>query len=138
MKEESGSRAGSGVGSGSIQIINQSGSGRPKNLRIGTLVHWLFIYVKGMYSERRGPRIDLLPSDLDTFFRFGCLMPLFLYFFFIFLLQHIHSYSHSLITFAEALLHMFIAASSEGGTSLGCRADIRTRACLTASQRTTI
>jgi len=66
---------------------------------------------------------------------FGGLMPLFLYIF-LFLLQYIHSYNHSLITFAEALLHIFIAAGSVGGTSLGCRAEIRTRACLTASQRT--
>ena len=65
-------------------------------------------------------------------------MPLFLYIFFIFLLHYIHSYNHSLITFAEALLHIFIAAGSVGGTSLGCRDEIRTRACLTASQRTTI
>jgi hypothetical protein len=32
-------------------------------------------------------------------------MPLFLYIF-IFLLQYIHSYNHSLISFAEALLHI--------------------------------
>ncbi len=63
-------------------------------------------------------------------------MPLFLCIFII-LLQYIHSYNHLLITFAEALLHIFIAAGSVGGTSLGCRAEIRTRACLTASQRTT-
>ncbi len=35
-------------------------------------------------------------------------MPLFLYIY-----SYIHSYNHSLITFAEALLHIFIAA---GGT----------------------
>jgi hypothetical protein len=63
-------------------------------------------------------------------------MPLFLYIF-ICLLQYIHSYNHSRITIAEALLHIFIAAGSVGGTSLGCRDEIRTRACLTASQRTT-
>jgi hypothetical protein len=40
-------------------------------------------------------------------------------------------------TFAEALLHNFTAVGSVGGTSLGCRAEIRTRACLTASQRAT-
>jgi hypothetical protein len=65
-----------------------------------------------------------------------CWTTLFLYIF-IFLLQYIDSYNHSLITVAEALLHVFIAAGSVGGTSLGCRAEIRTRACLTASQRTT-
>ncbi len=55
-------------------------------------------------------------------------MPLFL-FISIFLLQYnIYSYNHSLITFAEALLHIFIAAGSVGWTSLGCRAEIRTRA----------
>ncbi len=63
-------------------------------------------------------------------------MTLFLYIF-IFLLQYIHSYNHLLITFAEALLHIFMAADSVGGTSLVCRAEIRTRARLTASQRTT-
>ncbi len=57
---------------------------------------------------------------------------------FIFLLQYIHSYNHSLITFAGALLHVFIALGSVGGTSLGCQAEIRTQECLTASQRTTI
>jgi hypothetical protein len=46
-------------------------------------------------------------------------------------------YNHSLITFAEALLNVFIVVGSVVGTSLGCRAEIRTRACLTASQRTT-
>jgi hypothetical protein len=55
---------------------------------------------------------------------------------FIFLLDYIHSSNHSLITFAEALFHIFTAAGSVGGTFLGCRADIRTRACHTASQRT--
>ncbi len=40
-------------------------------------------------------------------------------FIFIFLLQYIHSYNHSLITFAEALLHIFIAAGSVDWTSLG-------------------
>ncbi len=62
-------------------------------------------------------------------------MPLFKYIY-IFLLQYIHSYNHSLITFAEGLFHIFKAAGSVGGTSLGCRAEIRTQACLTASQRT--
>jgi hypothetical protein len=38
-------------------------------------------------------------------------MPLFLYIY-IFLLQYIHSYNHSLITFAETLLHIFLAAGS--------------------------
>jgi hypothetical protein len=42
---------------------------------------------------------------------------LFVYFF-IFLLQYIHLYNHSNITFAEVLLHIFIAAGSVGGTSL--------------------
>ncbi len=62
-------------------------------------------------------------------------MRLFL-FILIFLLQYIHSYNHSLITFAEALHHIFIAAGLVGGTSKGCRAEIRTRPCLTTSQRT--
>jgi len=67
----------------------------------------------------------------------GFIYYLFFFLIFIFQLQTIHSYNHPLITFAEALLHIFIAAGSVGGTSLGCRAEIRTRACLTASQRTT-
>jgi hypothetical protein len=50
-------------------------------------------------------------------------MPLFLYILII-LLQYIHSDNHSLITFAEALLHVFIAAGSVGGTSLGCRFEL--------------
>jgi hypothetical protein len=60
---------------------------------------------------------EFLGSDLLVWF--GGLMPLFLYIF-IFLLQYIHSYYHSLITFAEALLHIFIAAGSVGGTSQIC------------------
>jgi hypothetical protein len=40
-------------------------------------------------------------------------MPLFLYIF-LFLLQYVHSYNHSLITFADALLHIFIAAPPWG------------------------
>ncbi len=54
----------------------------------------------------------------------------------VFLLFCYNAYNHLLIPFAEAL-HIFIAAGSVGGTSLWCRAEIRTRACLTASQRTT-
>ncbi len=57
---------------------------------------------------------------------------------FIFLSQYIHSYNHSIISFAEAHPHIFTAAGSVGGTSLGCRVENRTRACLAASQRTTI
>jgi hypothetical protein len=38
---------------------------------------------------------------------------------FIFLLQYIHSYNHSLITFAEAHFHIFTAAGSVGGTTWG-------------------
>ncbi len=49
--------------------------------------------------------------------------------------RYIHtSFIHSQ-TFAEAHLHIFTAVSSVGGTSMGCRAEIRTRACLTASQQ---
>jgi hypothetical protein len=39
--------------------------------------------------------------------------------------------------FAEAHLHIFPAVDSVGGTSMGRRDEIRTRACLTASQRAT-
>ncbi len=48
-------------------------------------------------------------------------MPLlFLYIYFSVTIHTVHSYNHSFITFA--LLHIFIAAGSVGGTSLGCRA----------------
>ncbi len=58
---------------------------------------------------------------------FGGLMRLFLYICII-MLQYKHSYNHSLITYAEALLYIFIAAGSvHGQTSLGCQAEIRTR-----------
>ncbi len=36
-------------------------------------------------------------------------------------------------TIHKAHLHVFTAVGSVGGTSMGCRAEIRTRACLTAS-----
>jgi hypothetical protein len=42
-------------------------------------------------------------------------------FVFIFLLQYKHSYNQSLVTLAEPLLHIFIAAGWVGGTSLECR-----------------
>jgi hypothetical protein len=65
---------------------------------------------------------------------------LYLYIYFSFL-QYVHSYNHSFITFAEAHLHIFTAAGSEGGVCIGCRAKIRTLAGLPyklQSQRTTI
>jgi hypothetical protein len=43
---------------------------------------------------------------------------------FVYLLFYYNTYNHLLITFAEALLHIFIAADSVVGTSLGCRAEI--------------
>jgi hypothetical protein len=46
---------------------------------------------------------------------------------FIFLLQYIHSYNHSLITFADVYLHIFTDDGSEGGASLGSRTEIQTR-----------
>jgi hypothetical protein len=48
-----------------------------------------------------------------------------------------HSFIIHSQTFAEAHLHVFTAVGSVGGTSMGCRAEILTRACLTASQRAT-
>ncbi len=59
-----------------------------------------------------------------------------------FIFYHIHTYIHSYnhihpSPFAEASLHFFIACLLSGGTSLWCRAENRTRACLTASQRAT-
>ncbi len=68
-------------------------------------------------------------------------MPLFLFIFHIFTM-----YIHSLITFiqhicpspfAEASLHLFIALKLSGKASLWCWAENRTRACLTASRRST-
>jgi hypothetical protein len=60
---------------------------------------------------------------------------------FIFFLQYLYSYNHSFITFAEVHLHIFTAAGSvesTDGTSMVCREEIRTPACLTASLCTTI
>jgi hypothetical protein len=83
-------------------------------------------------NKKQQQNIQLMVLNLKVWWPYATL-----FVYFIFLLQYIHSYNHSLITFVEALLHVFIAAGSVGGTSLGCRAEIRTRACLTASQRTT-
>ncbi len=66
---------------------------------------------------------------------------LFVYFSYLFTM-----YIHSLITFiqhifpspfAEVSLHIFIALKLSGKASLWCRAENRTRACLTASRRST-
>jgi hypothetical protein len=64
----------------------------------------------------------------------------FLFFYFSVVTIHIHSYNHSFITFAEALLHIFIAAGSVGGTSLpwGSEPRFELGPCRSASQRTTI
>ncbi len=68
-------------------------------------------------------------------------MPLFLFIFCILRYTYIH-----LITFiqyiypspfAEVYLHIFIAGQLSGKTSLWCRAENRTRACLTARRRST-
>ncbi len=56
---------------------------------------------------------------------------LFVYFYYS---VYIQSFTHNI---RWALLHIFIAAGSVSGTSLGGRAEIQTRARLTASQRTT-
>jgi hypothetical protein len=71
-------------------------------------------------------------TNLCKNYRFGGLSPLFLYLF------TIYSYNHSFTTLAEDLLHIFTDAGSVGGPSMGCRAEIRTRACLTAGQRITV
>jgi hypothetical protein len=63
-------------------------------------------------------------------------MPLFWYIYFLF--TNTHSYNNSLITFAEAHLHIFTLAGKVGETFMGCRAEIRTWASLTASLRTII
>ncbi len=57
-----------------------------------------------------------------------------------FIFYNIHTYIHTITfkqyfypsPFAEASLHIFIACLLSGGTSLWCRAENRTRACLTA------
>ncbi len=62
-----------------------------------------------------------------------------------FIFYNIHTYIHTITfiqyiypsPFAEASLHFFIACLLSGGTSLWCRAENRTRACLTASRRAT-
>ncbi len=73
---------------------------------------------------------------------FGGMMPLFLFIFLIFYNTHTYRYNHTITfihyiypsPFAEASLHFFIACLLSGGTSLWCRAENRTRACLTASR----
>ncbi len=52
--------------------------------------------------------------------------------------MYIHSYNHVFRAFTEARLHIYTAVGSVGGTFRGCRAEIRTRVCLIASQRTTV
>jgi hypothetical protein len=63
-------------------------------------------------------------------------MPLFL---FILIFYNIHTFIQSQYShpspFAEASLHFLIAWKFSGETSLWCRAEIRTWACLTASRR---
>ncbi len=62
-----------------------------------------------------------------------------------FIFYNIHTYIHRITflqyiypsPFAEASLHFFIACLLSGGTSLWCRAENRTRACLTARRRAT-
>ncbi len=57
----------------------------------------------------------------------------------IYLSVYIHSFiHHSFTTFVESHLHIFTAAGSVGGTSMGCRAEIRTLVCFSASQCTTV
>ncbi len=51
-------------------------------------------------------------------------------------LYNSHSYNHSRI-YAEAQLHFLHRCCLSVGSSLGCRAEIRTRACLKASRRST-
>ncbi len=81
---------------------------------------------------------ELPDNGLNTvFFNFsffyyrsgGLIHTLFVYLFFFG--QYEHSCRHSFITFAVAQLHIFTAAV--GGTSMGCRAEIWTRACPTAT-----
>ncbi len=81
----------------------------------------------------------LLKTVVFTVYRFNGLVAVCHSFcIFFFFLQYLHSYNHSFISFAEAHLHIFTAAGSVGGTSKGCREEIRTPACLTASLCTTI
>ncbi len=53
-------------------------------------------------------------------------------------IYNIHTIILSWHSLRLLFVSIFTAADSVGGTSMGCRAEIRTRACLTASQRTAI
>jgi hypothetical protein len=73
----------------------------------------------------------------STSIRFGCRMPLFLFIFHIFIHTYIHSITiHSSASIRWSLLSISSSlVCSVGKTSLWCRAENRTRACLTASRR---
>ncbi len=100
---------------------------------------WLSISWYAFYVDKHFLNGALTNRVRKTFIcTFGGLMSLFLYIY-IFLFQYIHSYNYSHTTVAETLLHIFIAAGSVDRLDTPwIRAEIRTRACLTASQRTTI
>jgi hypothetical protein len=68
----------------------------------------------------------------------GGTMPLFLKFIIFFNIHSYNTYSVHPSPFAEArLLESSSRLRSARGASMGCRAEIRTRACLTAGRRTT-
>ncbi len=65
--------------------------------------------------------------------RFGCLMPLLFWYF---LVHTLHSYYTIIRRHSPRFLSISSSlVNSEGKTSLGCRAENRTRACLTVCRR---
>ncbi len=95
-----------------------------------------------IYMICAAPRLWIDSSIRDTFLRSFTALG-FAYFLYVFkgLVAICHSFLHFfffLYTIDKLIHHSFknIGCGSVGGTSMGCRAEIRTRACLTASQRT--
>ncbi len=78
-----------------------------------------------------GGRGEIKPENLEVWWPYATL----LYIYFSVTIQtFIQSYAHNIRWGPSPYLH--ISAGSVGGTSMGCRAEIRTRTCLTATQRT--
>ncbi len=99
--------------------------------------------MSSVLADQKRPRIwnvkHLVPKCHSFFLWFGGTMPLFLFIFCILRYTYIHlitfiQYNYP-SPFAEVSLHIFIAGQLSGKTSLWCRAENRTRACLTASRR---
>ncbi len=100
-------------------------------LIVGTSATWFLFYM---------PQILRIGDVSRTicFLRFGGCC----HYFYLFYLFQLHTFIITFIQyihpspFAEASFHFFIACCSEGKTSLGCRAEIRARACQASAQPT--